>query len=117
MKLINQTIEKIRADFISGQKVLQAVGDETRQNIMLALMETSCRVGMRVGEITSKTHLSRPAVSHHLKILKEAGIVTMHKEGTMNFYAIDIHGGLLDLIQLSDHIKDYADKIALDEKR
>lgn len=42
--------------------------------------------GMRVGEVTQHTHLSRPAVSHHLKILKDAGIVKFIKRGTMNFY-------------------------------
>ncbi len=42
--------------------------------------------GVRVGEITKKTNLSRPAVPHHLAIMKEAGIVKMRKEGTMNFY-------------------------------
>ncbi|MEG6523627.1 ArsR/SmtB family transcription factor [Desulfotomaculum sp. 1211_IL3151] len=40
---------------------------------------------MRVGEIKAKTHLSRPAVSHHLKILKDIGIVKMREEGTKNF--------------------------------
>ena len=37
-------------------------------------METECQTGLRVGEITKQTHLSRPAVSHHLRILREAGI-------------------------------------------
>ncbi|UED82612.1 MULTISPECIES: ArsR/SmtB family transcription factor [unclassified Lysinibacillus] len=72
------------------QKVLLAIGDETRQSILLVLMETDCQTGLRVGEITEQTHLSRPAVSHHLKILRDAGIILMRKEGTKNFYYIDI---------------------------
>ena len=44
------------------------------------------KVGLRVGEITEKTHLFRPAVSHHLQILKDAKIVAMRRKGTMNFY-------------------------------
>lgn len=36
-----------------------------------------------------KTHLSRPAVSHHLKILKEAEIVNLRREGTKNYYYLD----------------------------
>ncbi len=67
-----------------------AIGDETRQAILLVLMETECQTGLRVGEITKQTHLSRPAVSHHLRILREAGIILMRKEGTKNFYYIDI---------------------------
>ncbi|MDF9507174.1 ArsR/SmtB family transcription factor, partial [Bacillus cereus] len=79
----------IKKDFIDSQKVLLAIGDETRQAILLVLMETECQTGLRVGEITKQTHLSRPAVSHHLKILREAGIILMRKEGTKNFYYID----------------------------
>lgn len=45
--------------------------------------------GVRVGEIAEKTNLSRPAVSHHLQILKDAGIVRVRKEGTKNFYYFD----------------------------
>lgn len=47
-----------------------------------------CR-GVRVGEITQRTHLSRPAVSHHLHILKDAGLIKMRKEGTKNYYYFD----------------------------
>lgn len=45
--------------------------------------------GVRVGAITEKTHLSRPAVSHHLGILKEAGIIKVRREGTKNYYYFD----------------------------
>jgi len=83
-------LNRIKKDFINSQKVLQAIGDETRQSILLVLMGTDCQTGLRVGEITEQTHLSRPAVSHHLKILREAGIILMRKEGTKNFYFINI---------------------------
>lgn len=45
--------------------------------------------GVRVGEITQKTHLSRPAVSHHLQILKDAEILRVRKDGTKNYYFFD----------------------------
>ena len=48
--------------------------------------------GARVGEITAKTHLSRPAVSYHLKILRLAGVVGMRKEGTKNYYYLETGG-------------------------
>ncbi|KGR91708.1 ArsR family transcriptional regulator [Ureibacillus massiliensis 4400831 = CIP 108448 = CCUG 49529] len=90
-------LNRIKDDFINSQKVLQAIGDETRQSILLVLMATDCQTGLRVGEITEQTHLSRPAVSHHLKILQEAGVILRRKEGTMNFYFINIRSkiGLL----------------------
>ena len=73
--------------FKNCKNAFVALGDETRQSIILALLESD-NIGMRVGEITKKTYLSRPAVSHHLKILKEANIISMYKKGTMNFYYI-----------------------------
>jgi len=92
----------IKEDFINCQKVLLAIGDETRQSILLVLMGTDCQTGLRVGEITEQTHLSRPAVSHHLRVLRDAGIIEMHKEGTKNFYYIDIRSklGLLKTLML-----------------
>jgi DNA-binding transcriptional ArsR family regulator len=53
--------------------------------ILLVLLQSNLS-GIRVGEIAEKTHLTRPSVSHHLKILKEAGIVAMRSEGTKNYY-------------------------------
>ena len=55
-----------------------ALGDETRQHLIMTLFNLPCKQqgGARVGEITAKTHLSRPAVSHHLKILHFAGKFT-----------------------------------------
>lgn len=45
--------------------------------------------GVRVGAITEMTNLSRPAVSHHLSILKDAGLVKLRREGTKNYYYFD----------------------------
>ena len=56
---------------------------------MLEMMRMEECSGVRVGKITQKTHLSRPAVSHHIQILKDAGIVKMRREGTKNYYYLD----------------------------
>lgn len=81
-----------------------ALGDETRQSIIVALLESD-NIGMRVGEITKKTYLSRPAVSHHLKILKEANIISMYKKGTMNFYYISTNKTIWNEIKnLTDEV-------------
>lgn len=62
----------------------------------------NCR-GVRVNEITERTHLSRSAVSHHLQILKDAGILQMRREGTKNYYYFDTDmksfGLLIDVLQ------------------
>lgn len=63
--------------------------------------------GVRVREITERTHLSRPAVSHHISILKQAGILNMRQEGTKNYYYFDIDMESLNrLMQMLHHIKD-----------
>ena len=64
------------------------MGDETRQHIILEMMRMDY-YGARVIDIAATTNLSRPAVSHHLQILKDAGIVKMRKEGRMTYYYLD----------------------------
>lgn len=76
---------RLAKSFKDCQKAFTAIGDETRQQIIIALLESDCE-GIRVGEITKKTNLSRPAVSHHLRILKNANIINMRREGTKNYY-------------------------------
>ena len=84
-----ESINKLAMEFVQCQKILLALGDENRQHMILEMMKIgNCR-GVRVNEITEKTHLSRPAVSHHLQILKDAGILKMRRESTKNYYYFD----------------------------
>ncbi|GAA0104579.1 metalloregulator ArsR/SmtB family transcription factor [Paraclostridium sordellii] len=78
---------KLAKEFKECQSAFVALGDETRHHIIIALLESDTH-GIRVGEITKRTHLSRPAVSHHLQILKNAGIISMYREGTKNYYYV-----------------------------
>ncbi|WP_397326481.1 ArsR/SmtB family transcription factor [Pediococcus ethanolidurans] len=82
-----EELQKIKAGFVQTQDIFLALGDENRQLIIVSLLEAGCD-GMRVGELTTRTHLSRPAVSHHLKILKEAKLVSIRKDGTKHYYAV-----------------------------
>jgi DNA-binding transcriptional ArsR family regulator len=53
----------------------------------------SLRQGSRsVGEIAEGMHVSRPAVSQHLKVLKGAGLVAVRSEGTRGLYSVDAAG-------------------------
>ena len=76
-------------NFKACTKILTAIGDETRLHLIFEMMHFGNCNGVRVCEITEKSNLSRPAVSHHLQILKDAGIVKMRKEGTKNYYYFD----------------------------
>jgi DNA-binding transcriptional ArsR family regulator len=64
---------------------MDALGDPTRREIMERL-----RTGPKaVGEIAAELPISRPAVSQHLRVLKEAGLVTERKDGTRRIYGVE----------------------------
>lgn len=81
-----QRMAELADDFAACRNLLVALGDETRQLIFIELLRHWG--GMRVGELTACVSLSRPAVSHHLKVLREAGVVDMYEVGTKNFYFV-----------------------------
>jgi DNA-binding transcriptional ArsR family regulator len=67
---------------------MQALGDPTRRAIFELLAE-----GPRpVGEIARRLPVTRPAVSQHLKVLKEAGLVVDRQEGTRRVYQLNPEG-------------------------
>lgn len=84
-----EEMDRLANDFQKCQKILVALGDENRQHMILEMMKIGKCCGVRVNEITEKTHLSRPAVSHHLQILKDAGILKVRREATKNYYYFD----------------------------
>ncbi len=85
----------VKAKFIENynlaRPVMTILGDEVRQEILLTLIEAGGMGGIRVGDIQKRSHVSRSAVSHHLKVLLDAGIIRMRREGTKNYYYIDFH--------------------------
>src|SRR5690348_8719379 len=67
---------------------LTALADPTRRRVLEQL-----RGGPRaVGDIAARLPVSRPAVSQHLKVLKEAGLVREERRGTQHIYEIDPNG-------------------------
>lgn len=82
-------IKKLEEEFAASQKVLTALGDENRQHLILSMMSMGDCSGIRVVDIAKKSSLSRPAVSHHLQIMKDAGLLKTRKEGTKIYYYFD----------------------------
>ncbi len=73
---------------------LQAISDPTRRRILVALKERGgCSIGKDVGlcasDIESRVKLSQPTISHHMSILKRAGLVEVHKIGQWRWYRRD----------------------------
>ncbi len=89
MNSMENEIVQLSQDLTECRKLLTALGDANRQYLILEMMKMKNCTGVRVMEITERTHLSRPAVSHHLQILKDAGILKMRREGTKNYYYFD----------------------------
>jgi DNA-binding transcriptional ArsR family regulator len=92
--------------------VLDALGDATRRQIFESL-----KTGPRsVGELADGLPVSRPAVSQHLRVLKEAGLVSDRKEGTRRLYRIE-PGALAGLREYFDSFWDEALARFADEAR
>jgi DNA-binding transcriptional ArsR family regulator len=67
---------------------LAALADPTRREIFERLAERP----RAVGELAQELPVSRPAVSQHLRVLSEAGLVVAHTQGTRRVYAAELDG-------------------------
>ena len=63
----------------------KAIADETRQRIM----SECCCCWLSVSEIVEKIGFSQPTISHHLAILRDAGLVNIREEGKQTFYTLN----------------------------
>jgi ArsR family transcriptional regulator, arsenate/arsenite/antimonite-responsive transcriptional repressor len=62
----------------------KAIADETRQKI-----RTECCCWISVGDLANKLEVTQPTVSHHLAILRDAGLVNIREEGKQTFYTLN----------------------------
>ena len=121
--------KKLKDHFHTCMPLFIALGDEIRLSIIEALTDEALKTyhedegstsntsassddtdfnqtfkprpcGLNVREITERTSLSRPAVSHHLKILKTSGLISVHREGTCNYYYLSIEDSTRKLMKL-----------------
>jgi len=80
-------------------EAIAALADPTRRTVFERL-----RGGPRpVVEIARGLPVSRPAVSQHLRVLKQAGLVREHRQGTRNFYSVDGDA----LAELREYFEDF----------
>jgi DNA-binding transcriptional ArsR family regulator len=73
---------------ITYQNGFSALADPTRR----AIFERLARGPRAVGDLAREFPVSRPAVSQHLKVLKDAGLVTDRRDGNRRLYAVDPTG-------------------------
>ena len=63
----------------------KALADETRQKIM----QLCCCQWVSVSDIVQQLNVTQPTVSHHLAVLREAGLVEVREQGKQTFYRLD----------------------------
>ena len=76
--------------------VFKLLGDETRLRILYLLRESD---EMNVLQLCRRLELRQPSVSHHLALLRGAGLISVRRDGKHNFYRI--HRGLFDNVAAS----------------
>lgn len=106
--------EELAQQFHSCMPLFIALGDEVRLGIIEALSRTAKdgrTGGLNVNEITRCTRLSRPAISHHLKILKDAGLVESERSGTANYYRLTLADSTLQLMEFGAMVQEYLSDI------
>lgn len=77
--------------------VFTMLQDENRQEILMLLFDNQ---KMTVSELTDKLSLSRPAVSHHMKLLLDSGLVTVTKRGKERIYRLCMENAIEQLKSL-----------------
>jgi DNA-binding transcriptional ArsR family regulator len=90
-------------------RAFTALGDPTRRAIFEQL-----RSGPRsVGELASLLPVSRPAVSQHLRVLSEAGLVAAERDGTRRLYRVAPQG----VAELRDYVNGFWDEVLAEFKQ
>lgn len=85
-----------------------AMGDTVRQKLFMNMAKAGTE-GVNVSNLTADTSLSRPAISHHLKVLKDCGLIESYREGTKNFYYVELRRKLEEVRSFIDAVEKLLD--------
>jgi DNA-binding transcriptional ArsR family regulator len=88
-----------QSSYGESQKTLAVLADPTRTTLLALLRDRP----LSVGELARQLPVSRPAVSQHLKILKQAHLVQEDRRGTRHYFSLDPTG--------FSELRDYADSM------
>jgi ArsR family transcriptional regulator, arsenate/arsenite/antimonite-responsive transcriptional repressor len=95
-------VEQVARTFAACTPLFFALGETPRQQILLLLTENET---LNVGQLAERLPLSRPAISHHLKILRQAGLVDLQQAGTENRYYLTADAAITLLEQFVAEVK------------
>lgn len=82
--------------------LFNALSDTARQDIILLLAEHE---RLSVNEIAEQSNLSRPAISHHLKIMRDNELVVIEQKGTQRYYSLSLNNSVEKLKQLIEIVE------------
>ncbi|TYP86543.1 ArsR/SmtB family transcription factor [Blastococcus xanthinilyticus] len=91
--------------------IFEALGDRTRRQVLELLAGGEQPAGALVTALQAAAPISQPAVSQHLRVLREAGLVAVRAEGTRRLYSLDEAGlaaALAWLTHLTDPLASFA---------
>lgn len=91
-------ISQLKKKFEDCSDIFVAIGDKMRQTLIFDIIDAG-NDGIDVSSLAKMSVLSRPAVSHHLKVMKDAGILSSKKSGTQVFYSVRFQYGVLERIK------------------
>ena len=99
-------IKQVRRTFARCKPLFFALGDDTRQHIIVLLEKAE---SLNVTQLAKQLPLSRPAISHHLGVLRQAGLLGVRRQGTENYYFLTIDAALALLKQFVSEVEGCAD--------
>jgi ArsR family transcriptional regulator len=98
--ILQQTEAAASTALLTAQ--LKALGDETRLSLIQQVAASSCHNGACICDLTPTTQLAQSTVSHHMKILVDAGLITRRQDGKWAFYELTAEGSaLLEALKLA----------------
>ncbi len=89
-----------------------AMSDEYRQKLIMDIAEAGSE-GINVTNLSAKSNLSRPAISHHLKVLKDADLIKPLKVGTQIFYQLNLAENFKTVSSLINSMEHILEKMEL----
>jgi ArsR family transcriptional regulator len=114
--IISNEMKKAFSQFRLSAPILIALVDEARQKIIEKLAEAG-EEGVNVTDLSDGSELSRPAISHHLKVLKDAGLVATRKQGTQVFYRLQLSSKMERLVGLKNAVETLINKANRESKK
>lgn len=97
---------QVKRTFALCKPMFFAMGDATRQQIILLLEKAE---SLNVTQLAGRLPLSRPAISHHLGVLRHAGLVGVRRQGTERHYFLTIEPALALLKRFVAEVEDCED--------